>query len=34
MGISRRAAGKHLARALPALRGRLPAARGLRPAAG
>ena len=26
MGISRRSAGKHLARALPALRGRLPAA--------
>ena len=34
MGISRRSAGKHLARALPALRGRLPAAQGLRPAAG
>lgn len=33
MGISRRSAGKQLARALPALRGRLPAVRGLRPAA-
>lgn len=34
MGISRRSAGKHLARALSALQDRLPAARGLRPAAG
>jgi len=34
MGISRRSAAKHLTRALPALRSRLPAAGDLRPAAG
>jgi len=34
MGVSRRSAGKHLARARPALPGSLPAARGLRRAAG